>query len=258
MCADHTGELLAELERLLLDEVIRCKCYDGSEQALATSAQAAGIHPSGECIKSSASIVTGFLAALPKIREMLNLDVEAAYDGDPAAKSFDEIIFCYPGFLAVMVYRIAHALLELGVPLMPRIMTEHAHSITGVDIHPGAKIGKRFFIDHGTGVVIGETTEIGDNVKLYQGVTLGALSIPKDAHGRAIRGQKRHPTLQDNVTVYANTTILGGQTIIGSNTTVGGNTFVTSSVSTDSLVSSKWNTKTQPKRRKAAGGASAG
>jgi serine O-acetyltransferase len=166
---------------------------------------------------------------------MLAVDAEAAYDGDPAAKSIDEVIYCYPGFYAVMTYRVAHELLP-GVPLMARIMTEHAHSVTGCDIHPGAKIGKRFFIDHATGVVIGETAEIGDNVKIYQGVTLGALSFPKDERGRVIKGLKRHPTIEDDVTIYANATILGGKTVIGKGVTVAGNTFVTESITAGSVV----------------------
>ena len=241
----RVGQVLSELDRRLDEEIYRCLCYHHSAEA--------PLHHSrtpAACRQESRTMVESFIGQLPALRDMLAQDVEAAYDGDPAAKSFDEVIFCYPGFLAVMVYRIAHALHELGVPLMPRIMTEHAHSATGVDLHPGAKIGKRFFIDHGTGVVVGETTVIGDNVKLYQGVTLGALSIPKDERGRAIRGRKRHPTLSDNVTVYANATILGGETIIGSGVTVGGNTFITSSVMADSVVSTQPVTQTQPKRKK--------
>ena len=167
------------------------------------------------------------------------LDAQAAYDGDPAAKSIDEVIYCYPGFFAIAVYRVAHELLTLGVPLMPRIMTEHAHSVTGMDIHPGAVIGQSFFIDHGTGVVIGETTRIGDNVKIYQGVTLGAMSFPKDERGRVIKGLQRHPTIEDNVTIYANATILGGDTVIGKGVTVGGNTFITSSITAGSTVTSE-------------------
>ena len=241
----HVGEALAELERRLVDEICRCLCY----QRNAEGAPPCPRHPSS-CRQEAEALVERFVARVPEVRELLDLDVQAAYDGDPAAKSFDEVIYCYPGFFAVMVYRIAHELHELDVPLMPRIMTEHAHSLTGVDIHPGATIGKRFFIDHGTGVVIGETTVIGENVKLYQGVTLGALSIPKDAHGRAIRGRKRHPTLSDNVTVYANATILGGDTVIGSGVTVGGNTFITSSIMPDSVVFTQPKDQTQPKRRK--------
>jgi len=188
------------------------------------------------CRERAAAVAGDFLARIPDLREMLALDVQAAYDGDPAAKSIDEVICCYPGFYAVAVYRVAHELLKLGVGLMPRIMTEHAHGVTGCDIHPGAEIGKSFFIDHATGVVIGETTHIGDNVKIYQGVTLGALSFPKDERGRVIRGIKRHPTIEDNVTIYANATILGGETVIGQGVTVGGNTFVTKSVTAESTV----------------------
>jgi len=167
---------------------------------------------------------------IPRIREMLEGDVQAAYDGDPAAKSFDEIIFSYPGLRAIMVHRVAHELYLQDVPLLPRIMSEYAHAVTGIDIHPGATIGRNFFIDHGTGVVIGETTVIGDNVKIYQGVTLGALSFPKDERGNLLRGIKRHPTLEDDVTVYSGATILGGDTVIGRGSTVGGNVWLTTSV----------------------------
>jgi len=171
-----------------------------------------------------------FLKKLPEIRELLELDLQAAYDGDPAAKSFDEIIFSYPCMKAITVYRLAHELFLAGVPLMPRIMTEIAHNESGIDIHPGAKIGKAFFIDHGTGVVIGETTIIGDNVKLYQGTTLGALSFPKDERGQVIRDRKRHPTIEDDVTVYSGATILGGDTVVGKGSVIGGNVWLTHSV----------------------------
>ena len=171
-----------------------------------------------------------FFSKLPMVREMLEYDVQAAFDGDPAAKSLDEIIFSYPCLVAISIYRLAHELFEQGIPLIPRMMTEYAHSITGIDIHPGARIGKSFFIDHGTGVVIGETCEIGNNVKLYQGVTLGALSFPKDERGKIIRGVKRHPTIEDDVTIYAGATILGGQTIIGKGSVVGGNVWLTHSI----------------------------
>ena len=171
-----------------------------------------------------------FFRRMPKLRELLAEDVQAAYDGDPAAKSLDEIIFSYPGTLAITTYRIAHELHIVGVPLIPRIMTEHAHGTTGIDIHPGATIGRRFFIDHGTGVVIGETCEIGDNVRLYQGVTLGALSAPKDDEGPSMRGKKRHPTIEDDVTIYAGATILGGETVVGSGSMVGGNVWLIESV----------------------------
>ncbi len=171
-----------------------------------------------------------FLRKLPEIRCVLGQDVEAAYAGDPAARSYHEIIFCYPGMEAVTTYRVAHELLMLGVPFIPRMMTEVAHSKTGIDIHPGARIGPGFFIDHGTGVVIGETCEIGSHVKIYQGVTLGALSFQRDQEGNLVRGTKRHPTLHDHVVVYANATILGGDTIIGHHSVIGSNVWLTQSV----------------------------
>lgn len=171
-----------------------------------------------------------YLERIPVIREALQLDVLAAYEGDPAAVNQDEVILCYPGTFAIAVYRLAHPLYQVGVPLVPRIMTEWAHHRTGVDIHPGARIGSHFFIDHGTGVVIGETTEIGRRVKLYQGVTLGALSFPKNPDGSLKKGGKRHPTIEDEVTIYANATILGGQTVIGRGAIIGGGTWITSPV----------------------------
>ena len=177
-----------------------------------------------------------FVKKIPKLREYINTDVEAAYEGDPAAYNHDEIIFTYPGLFAIMTNRIAHELFLLGVPLIPRIMTEYAHSITGIDIHPGATIGKYFFIDHGTGIVVGETTEIGDNVKIYQGVTLGALST---RGGQSLRNKKRHPTIGDNVTIYSGASILGGETVIGKNVVIGGNVFITSSVPDGAKVSLK-------------------
>ena len=180
------------------------------------------------------STASEFLSTLPKIKEVLLTDVQAAFEGDPAAQSTDEIIVAYPGLFAVSVYRIAHELQLLHVPLLPRIMTEYAHSVTGIDIHPGATIGNYFFIDHGTGVVIGETTQIGDRVKIYQGVTLGARSLKQ---GQSLRGVKRHPTIGDNVTIYSNTTILGGDTIIGDGATIGGNAFIVSSVAAGTKVS---------------------
>jgi len=182
------------------------------------------------CRKRAKMIVKEVLEKLPEIRAMLSGDIQAAYDGDPAAKSTDEVILSYPCILAIATYRIAHELYVRGVPLIPRIMTEYAHSKTGIDIHPGAKIGRNFFIDHGTGVVVGETTEIGDNVKIYQGVTLGALSFPKDERGKIIKGSKRHPTVGDNVVIYSGATILGGQTVIGDDAVIGGNAWITSSV----------------------------
>jgi serine O-acetyltransferase len=171
-----------------------------------------------------------FLRKVPRLRELLAKDVAAAYRGDPAAKSYDEIIFSYPGLLAVTVYRVAHELHLQGVPLLPRMMTEYAHGLTGIDIHPGAEIGESFFIDHGTGVVVGETCSIGNNVKLYQGVTLGALSFPVDEGGELVRGRKRHPTIEDGVTIYAGATILGGETVVGAGSVIGGNVWLTRSV----------------------------
>ena len=175
------------------------------------------------------------LEAIPSIRKILATDVLAAYEGDPAAKSHDEIIFSYPGLYALMVYRVAHKLYEYEVPLLPRIMTEYAHSMTGIDIHPGAEIGERFVIDHGTGVVVGETTVIGRNVRIYQGVTLGALSLPKDA-GQELRGKRRHPTIEDDVIIYSGATILGGDTVIGARSVIGGNVWITESVPPDTKV----------------------
>jgi serine O-acetyltransferase len=176
------------------------------------------------------------LRRLPELRHTLELDAQAAFEGDPAAKNYHEILFCYPGLEAVTVYRVAHEILLLGVPLIPRMMTEQAHARTGIDIHPGARIGPGFFIDHGTGVVIGETCDIGQNVKLYQGVTLGALSFPRDAAGNIIRGMKRHPTLEDEVVVYANATILGGDTVIGRQAVIGSNAWLTQSVAPRTVV----------------------
>jgi serine O-acetyltransferase len=178
----------------------------------------------------------GLLRQLPEVRMILEQDVDAAFAGDPAAKSYHEIIFCYPGLEAIATYRVAHELLKLGVPFLPRMMTEIAHSKTGIDIHPGATIGTGFFIDHGTGVVIGETCEIGKNVKLYQGVTLGALSFQRDEEGNMVRGYKRHPTLKDHVVVYANATILGGDTIVGHHAVIGSNVWLTQSVEPHTMV----------------------
>lgn len=175
-------------------------------------------------------IVAQFLEALPEVRELLTLDIQAAYDGDPAARYHEEILLSYPGFEAVMIYRLAHVLYTLHVPVVPRIMTEYAHQRTGIDIHPGAAIGRRFFIDHGTGVVIGETCVIGDNVKMYQGVTLGARSFDLDEHGNPVKGIKRHPDIEDDVIIYSGATILGGDTRIGRGSVIGGNVWLTHSV----------------------------
>ncbi|GGD98520.1 serine O-acetyltransferase [Paenibacillus nasutitermitis] len=186
--------------------------------------------------KKSDGIIHAFLSKIPELRDVLATDVQAAFDGDPSAKDTNEIIFSYPGILAVSIYRMAHELYLLSVPLLPRIMTEYAHSVTGIDIHAGASIGRYFFIDHGTGVVIGETTTIGDHVKIYQGVTLGALST---RGGQTLRGVKRHPTLEDEVTVYSGASILGGETVIGKGVLIGSNVFITTSVPEGTRVSVK-------------------
>jgi serine O-acetyltransferase len=183
----------------------------------------------GDCRTMSEEATLHLLTKLPKIRQLLKGDVDAAFDGDPAAKSYEEIVISYPCITAIATYRIAHELYLRQVPLIPRIMSECAHSKTGIDIHPGATIGRNFFIDHGTGVVIGETTIIGDNVKIYQGTTLGAMSFPKDERGRIIKGKKRHPTIEDDVTIYAEATILGDVTI-GKGAIIGGNVWVKQSV----------------------------
>ena len=217
--AYHVGALLDDIADELDDQVylaIRSECPQED--------------PCAHCTEFAGKAVMQFMERLPAVRHDLRLDLQAAYDGDPAAKSFAEILLAYPGVEAITVYRIANVLHTSGVPLLPRIMAEWAHRKTGVDIHPGATIGESFFIDHGTGVVIGETTVIGSNVKVYQGVTLGALSFKKDERGRLIRGQKRHPTIEDDVVIYAGATILGGETVIGKGSVIGGNTWVTHSI----------------------------
>jgi serine O-acetyltransferase len=231
----HVGDLVDSLHDKLTQQVARSLRHDHEEinhrDPVAREAPAADF----EALAQQKTIE--FLQRLPELRKRLEVDVQAAFEGDPAAKSYPEIIFCYPGVEAVTVYRLAHELLLLGVPLIPRMMTELAHSKTGIDIHPGARIGSSFFIDHGTGVVIGETCDIGSHVKLYQGVTLGALSFPRDAAGNIIRGMKRHPTLEDDVVVYANATILGGDTVIGHHAVIGSNVWLTHSVAPDTVVS---------------------
>ncbi len=216
----YAGYRLNNLFDRLNKQIKIALCYQGDES---------------RC-RMSEDITERFIRKLPEVQSMLIKDVQAGFDGDPAAKSKEEIIFSYPGFMAIYVYRIAHVLYLENVPFIPRIMTEYAHSNTGIDINPGATIGEYFFIDHGTGVVIGETTEIGRYVKLYQGVTLGALSTRK---GQQLSGKKRHPTIHDRVTIYANSTVLGGETVIGENTIIGGNTFITSSIPANSRVSAK-------------------
>jgi serine O-acetyltransferase len=228
----HVAQSLAVLAPKLEREMEHCLCY-GRERETERLAEF------GECAPRAHELAEIFLNRLPEIRGLLIRDVQAAFDGDPAASNLDEVILAYPGVLAVSVYRIAHALYDLGVPMMARIMTEWAHSKTGADIHPGATIGAAFFIDHATGVVIGETTDIGDGVKLYQGVTLGALSFPRDASGQIIRGKKRHPTVESGSTLYANATVLGGQTVVGADSVIGGSVFLTRSVPPRSRVSLK-------------------
>jgi serine O-acetyltransferase len=222
----HVGDLIDGLHDKLTQQIARAlrhDCDEGSQQ-LDFEAQAQ-------------QKAVEMLRRLPDLRMVLEQDVEAAYEGDPAAKSYYEIVFCYPGLEAITIYRIAHELLLLEVPLIPRMLTEYAHSKTGIDIHPGARIGPNFFIDHGTGVVIGETCDIGARVKLYQGVTLGALSFPRDTEGNIIRGTKRHPTLEDDVVVYANATILGGDTVIGHHSVIGSSVMLTHSIEPHTVVS---------------------
>jgi serine O-acetyltransferase len=216
----YVGELLYEIHEQLSDEI-----YKAFHQSCEHEAKG----DCDDCQKKAEDVCLKFIHAIPELRNLLETDIEAALDGDPAARSVDEIIFSYPCSTAITTYRIAHELHLLEVPLIPRIMTEYAHRRTGIDIHPGARIGRRFFIDHGTGVVIGETTQIGENVKLYQGVTVGALSFPKKG-AEGARAKKRHPTIEDNVVVYSGATILGGNTVIGRDSIIGGNVWIINSV----------------------------
>jgi serine O-acetyltransferase len=218
----HVGDLIDGLHDKLTTQISRAMRHD------AGFSHDCPPDPDFEALGQAKTVL--FLESLPDLRKILALDVRAAYDGDPAVRGTDEVIFCYPGLEAVTVFRLAHLLYELKIPLIPRMMTEWAHSKTGIDIHPGAKIGHHFFIDHGTGVVIGETCEIGDRVKLYQGVTLGALSFQTDGEGQLVRGLKRHPTIEDRVVVYANATILGGLTVIGHDSVIGSSVWLTHSV----------------------------
>lgn len=197
--------------------------------------QAGGMEEA-EAEEKSQELCLQFFRQLPELRAIIQTDVQAAFDGDPAATSKDEVIFCYPGLFAITVYRLAHILYMLHVPLLPRMMTEHAHSVTGIDIHPGAAIGRHFFIDHGTGIVIGETTVIGEHVKIYQGVTLGGLTT---RGGQSLRGMKRHPTIEDHVTIYAGASVLGGETVIGRDSVIGSNAFITRSIAPCTTVSIK-------------------
>lgn len=215
----HVGDVIDSLHDRLSTQIERAFRHDCHSRDVVTD------------FKGQAEVITlRFLEALPELRAVLVEDAQACYDGDPAAKGLVEVVFCYPGLAAITVFRMAHVLHRFGVPLIPRMMTEYAHAKTGIDIHPGATIGPRFFIDHGTGVVIGETTQIGQNVKIYQGVTLGALSFPKDEQGQLLRDRKRHPTLEDDVVIYANATILGGQTVIGRGSVIGSSAWITRSV----------------------------
>ena len=232
------NKVRSEYIRYLLGERLEFIQYNLKKQvakALGNNENCAECERS-EILAAADEIVNNFIQKIPTIREYLATDIQAAYDGDPAAYSTDEIIFCYPGVFAITVYRIAHELFIMNVPMIPRIISEYAHSATGIDIHPGATIGKHFFIDHGTGVVIGETTIIGDNVKIYQGVTLGGLSTRK---GQQLKGVKRHPTIGNNVTIYSGTSVLGGETVIGDGATIGGNAFIVNSVSAGMKVSVK-------------------
>ncbi len=235
--AYHVGSQLVSLREKLSRQIEQCLCHaaEAETPALPNGSGAAV----DDCSSHARKVASMLLERLPELREMLLEDMQAAFDGDPAAQSLDEVVLAYPGFLAVTVYRFAHELFEMGVPLMPRIMSEWAHERTGCDIHPGARIGRRFFIDHATGTVVGETSVIGDDVKLYQGVTLGALSHPRDELGRVIRNVKRHPSVEDGVTIYANATVLGGATVIGRGTLVGGSVFVTKSVPASSRIALK-------------------
>lgn len=221
----HVGDLIDGLHDKLTQQIARALQHEERVQK--------GIDPCADDTDYEAkgqTMAVTFLETLPRLRSVLATDAQAALDGDPACRSLDEVIFCYPGLLAITVFRLAHELHRMGVPFIPRMMTEWAHKQTGIDIHPGAQIGNYFFIDHGTGVVVGETCDIGDYVKLYQGVTLGALSFDTDSDGHLVRGVKRHPTIEDRVVIYANATVLGGKTIIGHDSVIGSSVWLTRSV----------------------------
>mgnify|MGYP001277185679 CR=1 FL=1 len=223
----HIGEEINNLYRKISNQITRSIRHECSRHEQTCK----------QCIETGCVEAVEFLKKIPEIRKKLALDVKAALDGDPAAKDSDEVIFSYPGLIAIMIYRIAHEFYVKDIPLIPRIMSEYAHSMTGIDIHPGARIGNSFFIDHGTGIVVGETTDIGDNVRIYQGVTLGALSLKKDPKtGKFKDFEKRHPTIEDNVIIYANAIILGGKTVIGKNSVVGGNVWLTESIPPNNTV----------------------
>ncbi len=247
---ERIGQILHKLRRILFPGYFREKTYKfynprhnlsvliedvmvQLSQQIALVYQNEGL-PEEQALEKAQENCLEFLGAVPQVRAMLQLDLEAFYEGDPAASSNEEILYAYPGFYAITVYRLANRLYQLGVPMIPRIMTEQAHAQTGIDIHPGATIGKYFFIDHGTGIVVGQTTHIGHHVKLYQGVTLGALST---RGGQSLRGRQRHPTIEDNVTIYAGASVLGGDTVIGHGSVIGSNAFITRSVAPNTTVS---------------------
>ncbi|QDU33310.1 Serine acetyltransferase [Poriferisphaera corsica] len=237
----HVGELLVQTHDLLYEQVHQAMCYGQNERGETDN-------ECDQCCDVAMEATEAFMRKLPELREILADDVRATFDGDPASASTDENIFCYPGIDAIFTYRMAHELYKLNVPLLPRIMTEYAHNETGIDIHPGATIGRRFCIDHGTGIVIGETCDIGNNVKIYQGVTLGALSTKG---GQDWKGMKRHPKIEDNVTIYGGAIILGGSTTIGESTTIGGAVFITQSIPSNTTVSmDNLDLKIKPKRER--------
>lgn len=219
----HVGDLVDSLHDRLTQQIGRALRHEAARTQ-------GKVDPGVDYEAQGQQRAVAFLEQLPELRRVLALDAQAAVDGDPAVSSVDEVIFCYPGLEAVTIYRLAHVLYDLHVPMIPRMMTESAHSRTGIDIHPGAKIGDHFFIDHGTGVVVGQTCVIGNHVKLYQGVTLGAVSFQLDAEGHLVRGTKRHPTLEDRVVIYANATVLGGETVVGHDAVVGSSVWLTTSV----------------------------
>lgn len=227
---------LADLHHLISKQMVIAfarhfeACEDMANTDCAAAANFSDLKRPQNLVAHCEHLATEFIKSLPQIRSTLQTDVAAAFVGDPACTNFDEVILCYPGLHAVTVYRLAHELYKLDVPFLPRMMTEWVHGETGVDIHPGAQIGQSFFIDHGTGVVIGQTCEIGDHVKVYQGVTLGALSFPRDDMGQLVRNAKRHPTIEDNVVIYANATILGGDTTVGHDSVIGSSVWLTNSV----------------------------
>ena len=224
----HVGDLMDGLHDKLTRQIARALHHEDRVNTVPSDPNTVD-DPTNYEAKGQAMAIA-FLKGVPELRSLLATDVQAAYDGDPACKNLDEVIFCYPGLEAVTVYRLAHELYRLGVPFIPRMFTEWAHQKTGIDIHPGATIGTHFFIDHGTGVVVGETCEIANHVKLYQGVTLGAISFDTDADGNVVRGVKRHPTLEERVVIYANATVLGGRTVLGHDAVIGSSVWLTCSV----------------------------